>query len=240
MKPIRVASLNLHGALPRCREGLAHLLAAQDADLLCLQECPASFPPELIELLGAPWRQQWAPAAFLGNALLTRLPVRSTAALVLEGGFSEARSAAIAVVDGPRGPLPVCCTHLDHRDAPARLEQWADLLSQRPDLDGGLIVGDLNALTRSDYSDAVWEEIDRQRSVSLWEPAGSELMDAAAARGFRDAAEGFALSGTCRFDTRIDYVLLGPGCPLSVEDYDTVSAGGLTDHSLVAAALAAG
>ena len=235
---LKIATLNVHGGLgPRLR-GLLSLLAGLDVDVLCLQECASSLVPLLEQHLGASWSGLWAPATYNGNALLSRLPLADGAALVLRSSHLEARSAALASVSGPRGPVLVCCTHLDHVSAAARLEQWADLQARVPALVEGVLCGDLNALTRSDYTDARWAAIAAERAASRWEPPQTVLTDALHAAGFRDAAEGHPVGSTSRFGTRVDYVFLGPRCPLAVTDHRIVDGVAISDHNAVIVTLA--
>ena len=60
------------------------------------------------------------------------------------------------------GAIRVCCTHLDHISENERAIQAGGLVRQLHDLRGDakamLVVGDLNALSRADYSAAEWAE----------------------------------------------------------------------------------
>ncbi len=232
---LTVATFNVHGAT-RHHQALIDLLLALDVDVLCLQECPEDTALALQALLGSPWEVAWAAATHLGNGLLTRLPIRDVDLLSLSATFSEERSAVVADLGFGGSTVRVCCTHLDHVSAESRQEQWESLREQA-DLEAAVVCGDLNALTRSDYSEAAWEEIAAVREESAWEPPVSVLMDALEDSGFVDVATGHDIQGTSRFGTRIDYVLLGPDCPLSGADLYTLESDGASDHSVVVAVL---
>ncbi|MFT5682648.1 MAG: endonuclease/exonuclease/phosphatase family metal-dependent hydrolase [Myxococcota bacterium] len=228
---LTIATFNVHGATSE-HQALIELLVDLDVDILCLQECPEDTALTIQATLGGSWEVAWAPAAYLGNALLTRLPMVDVTLLSLSATFTEDRSAVVADLQWKGETVQVCCTHLDHVSADNRLEQW-ESLTEQVDLTAGVLCGDLNALTRADYRDPAWEEIAAVREQSAWEPPVSTLMDAIEAEGFADAAEGYDILGTSRFGTRIDYVLLGADCTLTVVGYDTVDVGGISDHSVV-------
>lgn len=244
---IRLLTLNVHGGLgPRLRS-LTAFLATSDADVMCLQECHPALLPWLRRTLppqpGKPWSSVDAPASFLGNAVLTRLPIHRHRALVLAApGTPEVRSAVDVTLQHPEGPLRVVCTHLDHRSTDARLAQWRGLDDQTERVAGGLLVGDLNALKRSDYDAPTLARVAAERSVVGWEPPGFALLDALAEVGFVDAAGCAPIAWTSRFDTRIDYVLAAPDCAWRPGQLVTLPAiaGGVSDHNAVLVTLQPG
>ncbi len=109
-----------------------------DADIICLQEVwddgSRNFAKELAKALG--FHFVYAPGAkpngiFMGNAILSRWPIlRSEIADLYEPkGAEESRVVIFAEVDGPRGKIPVFCTHLHWQmhHSHIRQKQVADL-----------------------------------------------------------------------------------------------------------------
>ncbi len=111
---------------------------------------------------------------------------------------------------------------------PLRLTELEDIRRRLSDLfedeHHQIWAGDFNALTRTDYSDAQWQEVCDVRRRNRWEApcvdvtarvkapsqeAGEEDARQAGGLGMVDCWEEAGKSGelrTCRFDTRIDYV----------------------------------
>ena len=104
-----------------------------------------------------------------------------------------------------------------------------------------------NALTRTDYDESEWREVAAVRARSNWEAPVSELTGAITGDGglqFVDARvaarEAPGPRSTCRFNTRIDYVFLGPGTAsrwrvAACEHVEAIPAA--SDHNLVVATL---
>ncbi len=225
-------TLNVKGGRAPLLRPLTAFLCSLELDVLCLQECDWAAVRWLQDQLAGDWQASWAPAAYCGNAVLSRHPLRSARLLSLQVPHHETRSAVDAVIELPSGPLRVCCTHLDHVAEPTRLAQWAVLSAAAAAVGGGLLCGDLNALCRSDYTDAAWENIAAVRSAGGWESPQHALLDALLAEGFTDAV-GEPPEPTSRFETRIDYVLAAADCPWRPVERTTlpVLALGLSDHN---------
>ena len=90
--------------------------------------------------------------------------------------------------------------------------------------DPHILVGDFNALARHDYGAKAWQDIADIRDRGGWEAPRSDLMEFVLSRaGYVDARESSLgherkplapedrVEGTCRYDTRIDFVLVRPG-----------------------------
>ncbi|MFT5682882.1 MAG: endonuclease/exonuclease/phosphatase family metal-dependent hydrolase [Myxococcota bacterium] len=227
-------SLNIKGGLGSLLRPLTAFLSTLDVDVICLQECAGPVVPWLQEQLDGTWQATWAEATYNGNAILTRHPIATSRTLSLKtSGHAETRSAVDAVIDLPGGALRVCCTHLDHVLEPTRLAQWTALSAQTGGVAGGVLCGDLNALRRSDYTDAEWAKITAERAEGCWELPRHDLLDTLLDAGFQDAADGTPPEPTSRFGTRIDYVLLAPGCPWRAVEIATLPTldRGITDHN---------
>lgn len=239
----RLLTLNIRGGLGSWLRPLTAFLAEQDADILCLQECAQAVVPWLqAQLPGGPWQAAYAPATFQGSAVLTRLPLQRSRALTLDTpGRAELRSAVDAHIEVPGGLLRVVCTHLDHVLEDLRLMQWEALSARTDGVAGGLLVGDLNALSRGDYDAQAWARIAAERAAGRWEAPDHRLLDALLGAGFADACAGQEVWMTSRFDTRIDYILAAPDCPFVLRDAAMVPAlsAGVTDHNGVAVTVSA-
>jgi endonuclease/exonuclease/phosphatase family metal-dependent hydrolase len=75
----------------------------------------------------------------------------------------------------------VYCTHLDFRKEQlrlAQLEQIMALIEQHGNTNKPhLLVGDLNSLSRTDYSEEIWQELGIYRQQQRWEPPLSQVTD---------------------------------------------------------------
>ena len=106
--------------------------------------------------------------------------------------------------------------HLDHRKETTRLQELRTIQRDFAKQDipfPDLIMGDFNALTANDYTQAEWNAIAQARRRNGWElPVSDVTTFVTQSLGLTDAyqaeAEAAAAGpkGTSRFDTRIDYV----------------------------------
>ncbi len=136
-----------------------------DADIICLQEVwddgHRNFAKEIADALG--FYFIYAPGAkpnniFMGNAILSRWPVlRSEITNLHEPkGAEETRVAVFAEIDGPRGKIPVFCTHLHWQmhHSHIRQQQVVELTRfidrMRPWKFPPVLCGDFNADPQSD------------------------------------------------------------------------------------------
>eukprot|EP00667_Euglena_gracilis_P013833 EG_transcript_14286 len=147
---LRLASLNVNGRRAAVR-ALPRLLQPLGVDCVALQECRAGDAADLAHALGPEWRMVYAPADYLGTALLTRWPLDggrnlpdvkwpsppnagaagaapNAARLALAvrdraGHWEEVRSAALCRVATRCGPVTVVGLHLDHLSEDLRFQQ---------------------------------------------------------------------------------------------------------------------
>jgi len=148
-----------------------------------------------------------------GNAIISSWPVLSKQHIHLDGGTEVAFAAGTLKLNGevaqegelhriargllvvelqtPAGDsLYVGCTHLDHISMQQREVQLQHVLRALKPMESTptLLVGDLNALSRQDYSDQQWDNLcDRATSRGWALPASGDL-DLLHAAGFEDAA----------------------------------------------------
>ena len=112
--------------------------------------------------------------------------------------------------------LELAVTHLDHMDVRQRRTQLEHVVRamQREDDEAqpcaSIVLGDLNALTRADYSDARWAELEARARANAWQlPTAGDDLDVLRAAGFRDAAAPESVAMTSRTSgCRIDYAFL--------------------------------
>ncbi len=186
--PVRLVTFNTHHGvgedhrhdLPR----LAKVLAAADADVICLQEVDRYFGERsedvdqaLLLSRALDMQLAWGPAIHephpgdgpprqYGNALLSRLPILISDVHRLPG-TGEPRSALRTMIELDGGTLWVTATHLTTRSAPERAEQVAALAALHTDqMAAGVLVGDFN--TRPDAPEL---HPLRERFTDAWELA---------------------------------------------------------------------
>jgi len=239
--PVRLVTFNTHHGvgddrrhdLPR----LAKVLAAADADVICLQEVDRHFGDRsedvdqaLLLSRALDMQLAWGPAIDqarpgdeprrqYGNALLSRLPILISDVHPLPGS-GEPRSALRTLVELDGGALWVTTTHLSSASAADRAAQAAavaGLHGREP----GVLVGDLNA-------DAGAAELDslRQHLTDAWEVAG-ERSDQAGRWSLR-AQQGLTHPSR-RPRVRIDQVWVTPG--VTVREARVLDDGGASDHN---------
>ena len=183
-----------------------------------------------------------------GNAILSRYPLRRLASVHLEGGtefefpagtrklngdISEAGETHrivrgmlgvdVAVGENDGASFALACTHLDHMDVEQRKVQLRHALRElenlQPDPASAVILaGDLNALTRSDYSQDEWAHLEKRADSRGWQLPSTGDLDILVEHGFVDVAGNSnrraktapAAEGSSPI-YRIDYVWLKPG-----------------------------
>lgn len=261
---MRVVSLNVHQwktAKGRNNvDGLVSLVAAQQPHVVCLQESQGGsrglleFRSKLSRALpgGVPHVAQRGDVA-----VLSVWPIGSQATPGSKGrGSTRVMTVEVLVgsADGSDGGdigegcnrFHVSCVHLDYQYEPRRLRQMDSLEAHIATIDAGHVVcGDFNALTRSDYSALDWAAIAEVRKRNRWEQPLGTLMDRMGQRGWRDcwrdccSSEERGPRSTCRFDTRIDYILTSPGFDSAWQQVScTHVPTDFTDHALVLAEFA--
>lgn len=194
--PVRLVTFNIHHGvgddgrhdLPR----LAQVLAAADADVICLQEVDRHFGERsedvdqaLLLSRALDMQLAWGPAfdeprgagkprGEYGNALLSRLPILVSDVHRLPGS-GEPRSALRTMVELDGGALWVTVTHLSRR-GPDRAAQLAAVAAlHTAPMETGILVGDFNttpdapelAALRGRFTDA-WELAGEREDRSGW------------------------------------------------------------------------
>uniref|UniRef100_A0ACD5WRR2 Uncharacterized protein n=1 Tax=Avena sativa TaxID=4498 RepID=A0ACD5WRR2_AVESA len=234
------------------RRSVEEVLRETGADIIGLQNVRAEEErgmrplSDLASALGMRYvfAESWAPE--YGNAVLSRWPIKRWKALRV-ADHSDFRNVLRATIEVPRaGEVNFHCTHLDHLDESWRMKQLNAMLRAA---DGPhILAGGLNALDGTDYSAERWADI-----VKYYEEIGKptpkvEVMKYLKGKQYVDAkdfageceavvvvAKGQDVQGTCKYGTRVDYILASPDCPYRFVpgSYTVVSSKGTSDHHIV-------
>lgn len=164
----------------------AQILKDNKVEIACFQEIQEDSLKELAEILGYEWYY------YGGNGVISceNLEVEKIAlpynrhAMVFRYMYHK-----------------IVCTHLDHKYEKRRMEQLRCLDAH---MDADIFVGDLNSLQTSDYSKEQLKKITDERRKDNWELPLNDVTDYLKSKEFViDDYRG----GTCRFGTRIDYIM---------------------------------
>ncbi|SFL82683.1 endonuclease/exonuclease/phosphatase family protein [Geodermatophilus ruber] len=240
--PVRLVTFNIHHGvgddgrhdLPR----LAKLLAAVDADLICLQEVDRYFggrsedvDQALLLSRALDLQLAWGPAIDdaraderlrrqYGNALLSRLPILVSDVHQLPGS-GEPRSALRTMVELDGGALWVTNTHLTTGSAGERaLQAEAVAALHTGPMETGVLVGDFNAEPGASELGALHE-----RFTDAWELA----QDREDQSGWRFWQHAEGRTHPARHPhTRIDQVWVSEG--VTVAGAHVLDGAGASDH----------
>lgn len=229
------------------------VLKEVDADIFALQDVKAeeerNMTPlsDLAEALGMNYvfAESWAPE--YGNAILSKWPIKKWKVEKIYDD-KDFRNVLKATIDIPwMGELNFYCTQLDHLDENWRMKQ-IDAIIQSSNHQPHILAGGINSLDCSDYSAERWMNI-----VKYYEEIGkptpkAEVMNFLKHKEYTDAkefpgecepvviiAKGQSVQGTCKYGTRVDYILASPelGYEFVPGSYSVVSSKGTSDHHIV-------
>src|SRR5215217_1962883 len=239
--PVRLVTFNTHhGVGEDARHDLARLakvLAAVEADVICLQEVDRHFGDRsedvdqaLLLSRALDMQLAWGPAIDepghagqsrqYGNALLSRLPVLVSDAHRLPGG-GEPRSALRTMLELDGGTLWVTSTHLSSGNPERRAAQVAALAELHTgSMEAGVLVGDFNARPGAPELAAL-----RGRFADAWELAGER--DDRSGWRFWQHDEGLTHPAHSPH-RRIDQVWVTP--EIAVPEARVLDAHGASDH----------
>jgi hypothetical protein len=102
--------------------------------------------------------------------------------------------------------ITIYVTHLNHVSEPKRLQEWKIIQSFIDITENHYILGDFNALTKSDYTDNEWSNIAAVRKLSNWEIPTNELTLKISEEYHDCVKEKGFIKSTSRYNTRIDYI----------------------------------
>ncbi|XP_050364886.1 uncharacterized protein LOC126783455 [Argentina anserina] len=234
------------------QRSVLEVLRELDADILALQDVKAEEEKEMKPLsdlaaalgMNYVFAESWAPE--YGNAILSKWPIkRSKVQKIFDD--SDFRNVLKATIDVPQaGEVNFHCTHLDHLDENWRMRQMNAIIqsSNEPHI----LAGGLNSLEESDYSRERWTDI-----VKYYEEMGKptpkvEVMRYLKSKQYTDAkdfegeyesvvmiAKGQSVQGTCKYGTRVDYILASSTSPYKFVpgSYSVFSSKGTSDHHIV-------
>ena len=201
---LRVATLNVHGWHNEERDSwdlLVQLLSRVNADVIALQEATKHRVPALAAALeaatGGGTQYHWLCRS--NCAILSRFALKSTAPGQVSGVGLQQQGRSPSKVEQRKmcktrhcvGSIcwhddtwvEVVCVHPSHVREPTRLSEVANLVVYLQE-NGGMqrasrhtMLGDFNALTRADYTQAEWGHIADVRARNAWEAPVSELTD---------------------------------------------------------------
>lgn len=236
----------------RSNRSVLDVLREAGADIIALQNVKAEeengMKPlsDLAEALGMKYvfAESWAPA--FGNAILSRWPIKQWRVQKIFDD-TDFRNVLQATIEVPRaGLVNFHCTHLDHLDENWRMKQINSILRST---DGPhILAGGLNSLDETDYSAERWSDIVKYyQEIGKPTPKvevmkflkGKQYVDAKDFAGECEAvvvvAKGQDVQGTCKYGTRVDYILASPNSPYKFVpgSYGVVSSKGTSDHHIV-------
>ncbi|XP_031279947.1 uncharacterized protein LOC116138380 [Pistacia vera] len=236
----------------RSSRTVVEVLRELDADILALQDVKAeeenAMKPlsDLAAALGMNYAfaESWAPE--YGNAVLSKWPIKRWKVQKIFDD-TDIRNVLKVTVDVPQtGEVNFHCTHLDHLNENWRMKQINAIIqsNEAPHI----LAGGLNSLDETDYSPERWTDI-----VKYYEEMGKptpkvEVMKFLKSKQYTDAkdfagecesvvmiAKGQSVQGTCKYGTRVDYILGSPNSPYKFVpgSYSVFSSKGTSDHHIV-------
>ncbi|KAI0504337.1 hypothetical protein KFK09_015289 [Dendrobium nobile] len=228
------------------------VLMEVDADVFALQNVKAEeekgMKPlsDLADGLGMKYvfAESWAPE--FGNAILSKWPIKQCRVQKICDD-ADFRNVLKVTIEVPRaGEVNLHCTHLDHLDEAWRMKQISAMLRSS---DGPYILaGGLNTLDETDYSEERWNDIIKYHEENGKPRPKAEVMRFLKGKNYIDAknfageceavvvvAKGQDVQGTCKYGTRVDYILASPGSPYKFlpGSYGVISSKGTSDHHIV-------
>ncbi|KAE8736003.1 putative DUF679 domain membrane protein 2 [Hibiscus syriacus] len=231
---------------------IAEVLRELNADILALQDVKANEEQgmkPLSDLASAlkmkyVFAESWAPE--YGNAILSKWPIKrwTVQKIADDNDFRNVLKATIVVPWA--GDVNFYCTQLDHLDENWRMKQIKAIIESNNS--PHLLLGGLNSLNASDYSSERWTDITkyyedigkpRPRAEVMKLLRGKEYVDSKDYAGECEPvviiAKGQDVQGTCKYGTRVDYVLASSNSPYTFlpGSYSVISSKGTSDHHIV-------
>ncbi|MED6133375.1 hypothetical protein PIB30_027800 [Stylosanthes scabra] len=188
--------------------------------------------------------ESWAPE--FGNAILSKWPIKRWRVQKIADD-EDFRNVLKATIDVPwAGEINFHSTQLDHLDESWRMKQVNAII--RSNDPPHILAGGLNSLYGADYSSQRWNDI-----VKYYEKLGkprpkTDVMNLMISKDYVDAkdyagecepiviiAKGQNVQGTCKYGTRVDYILASPNSPYKYVpgSYSVISSKGTSDHHIV-------
>ncbi|KAK6930075.1 Endonuclease/exonuclease/phosphatase [Dillenia turbinata] len=231
---------------------IVEVLREVDADILALQDVKAveekGMKPlsDLALALGMYYvfAESWAPE--YGNAILSKWPIKRWKAQKICDD-DDFRNVLRATIDVPWiGEMNFHCTQLDHLDENWRMKQINAIIQSNNT--PHILAGGLNSLDDSDYSSERWVDIVKYYDEKGKPKPAMEVMKFLKGKKYIDAkdfagecesvviiAKGQNVQGTCKYGTRVDYILASQDMPCKFvpSSYSVISSKGTSDHHIV-------
>ena len=253
-RTFRVATINVHGFYSGSSFGsvnnvnqLVSILDPLNLDLLAIEEvCKDENWTKFCEKLCLKYFVFDATYGRIhGNGLASRHPIRSSSSqrsnLTCSGGTRGILQCSLDVDHPSICNRLFAVTHLDHLNEDNRLKQIKEFQPHKNNID--ILFGDMNALTRDDYSHQYYQEkILRKREKSSWEKPRFDLTRLITEEwGYQDAFTKFnphlkdEQVVTCDYGTRIDYIYLHPRLndQWKLIKCQIIDTHGATDHNAI-------
>ncbi|XP_042474856.1 uncharacterized protein LOC122056953 [Macadamia integrifolia] len=236
----------------RSRRSILEVLREVDADILALQDVKAEeekgMKPlsDLATALGMTYAfaESWAPE--YGNAILSKWPIKKWQVRKIFDD-TDFRNVLKATIDVPQaGEINFYCTHLDHLDENWRMKQINTIIQSNDQ--HHILAGGLNSLDETDYSVERWSDI-KKYYEEIGKPTPKvDVMKFLKRKQYVDSkdfsgecesvviiAKGQNVQGTCKYGTRVDYILASPGSLYKFVpgSYSVMSSKGTSDHHIV-------
>lgn len=179
-----------------------------------------------------------------GNGLLynkNKFTVVSKETTILSIGSTGKKSAFKVILNYIGTLITLYVTHFNHISEPIRLKEWQKLKdivqNDAADISGTaniiFILGDFNALTKTDYTANEWKTIGDVRKKDNWEVPTSELTDEIG-KVYRDCLkEKGIIKPTSRFDTRVDYIFTNDATINNIQNAIVTDLSYESDHKSV-------
>ncbi|KZV57245.1 DNAse I-like superfamily protein [Dorcoceras hygrometricum] len=245
-------SSTINGTEYRSRRAISEVLKELNIDVLALQDVKAeeekNMKPlsDLADALGMKYvfAESWAPE--YGNAILSKWPIKRWKVQKVFDD-SDFRNVLKATIDVPQvGEVNFFCTHLDHLDENWRMKQINAIIqsTEAPHI----LAGGLNSLDETDYSQERWTDIAKYYEEMRKPTPKVEVMKHLKSKQYTDAkdfagecesvvmiAKGQSVQGTCKYGTRVDYILSSSNAPYKFVpgSYSVLSSKGTSDHHIV-------
>ncbi len=136
-------------------EDIASLLAAQNPDIICLQEVDLnterSNVGDMMKLIAEKLSMNYIffpsielGSGYYGNGILSKHPILSTSISYLPSENFEQRSCGKAVISINGMPIDVFCTHLSYESLSTRTQQFSSLNEELKKSERFILCGDFN------------------------------------------------------------------------------------------------
>jgi exonuclease III len=251
MTTFRLATINVHSFQSRSHKNnvddLVTILNPLNLDLLAVEEvCNDNNWSNFCQNLSLKsFIFEASYGKYHGNGIASRHLIQSSsnqrASFSCPGGI---RSFLQCSLDGDHPFIQnrlFAVTHLDHLNEDNRLKQIYEFKPQKKNID--ILMGDMNALTRDDYSDHYYRDIVvGKREISGWEKPRFDLTKLIRDEwGYEDAFRSFNPQlkdeqvVTCDYGTRIDYIYVHPRIydQWKLTKCEIIDTKGATDHNAI-------